>query len=175
MSAGECVRDQSGPARAIGSEVATRLVVRCQGGFSLVEVLVVAFVAVPVILTGAYGLFTAISASSSTETRQRLEAAMTSYAESLKSLPTYAPCATASDVNTAFGAWPDRWNPDAESGVASAGLAVADVDYWDQSTAQFTDSCSTDMGARRLTMVVTDQSGNTLRGTVVTRNPGAHP
>ncbi|UDY37963.1 hypothetical protein [Dermatobacter hominis] len=137
--------------------------------------LVVAFIAVPVILAGAYGLFTAISASGSTKDRQDLEAALTSYGESLKALPTYTPCATVADLNTVYGAWGDRWAPDASMPIASNGITVTAVEYWKQSTASFSTPCGADGGAQKLTIKATHKNGTTLTGTVVLRNPGAHP
>jgi type II secretory pathway pseudopilin PulG len=174
MSAGERVWALL-PARSRGSEVAHVRARPGQAGFSLVEVLVVAFVAVPVILAGAYGLFTAISASGATKDRQDLEAALTSYAESLKALPTYTPCATAPQVNTAYGAWADRWEPGTALPIASGGITVTGVQYWKQSTATYDAACGSDGGAQKLTITATHKNGTTLTGTVVLRNPAAKP
>lgn len=140
---------------------------RGQAGVTLIEVLVVVAVVVPIILMGAMGLFTAVTASDSTKTRQQLEAGMTSYGESLKDLA-YAPCATPEQINTLYDAWPDRWQPDADSGVAASSLQVTDITYWDQASATFADTCGTDGGAQRLTIEVGD-GDDTLVGTIVKR------
>lgn len=180
MSAGERKSRRTSLARmrGSGSEVASARRSGGQGGFSIVEVVVVVVVAVPVILMGAYGLFTTITASSSTKTRQELEAAISSYSESLKAMPTYTACATALQIKTAYNSWPDRWAPGSGGPIDPGSLDIGtDVRFWDQAAAAFKDRSTpcVDGGAQQIQIKVGHQNGETLSATIVKRDPGAHP
>jgi hypothetical protein len=140
-----------------------------------VEVLVFVGVIVPVILTGAAGLLTAIKTSEQAQERQQLETALSSYGESLRMLP-YRPCAEPVDYNTDHDAWPGRWVPPFGQ-VAPNGLLVMGVEYWDQASRTFRPTCSTDGGAQRLILNVrpSDDPTAVVTGVVVKRDPAGAP
>jgi Tfp pilus assembly protein PilV len=148
---------------------------RGQTGTSLVEVLVFVFVVVPVVLTGAAGLLTAMRTSEQAEERQQMETALSSYGESLRVMP-YRNCATAAAYSAEHAAWPGRWTPPATE-VAPGGLSVVGVEYWDQATRSFVSTCTADGGAQRLTLQVVP-AGNpdgAVTGLVVKRDPAGAP
>lgn len=143
---------------------------RGQGGFSLVEVLVAVGMMVPVILSATLGLFTAMASSQLTERTQLLETAIAGYGESLRNLPTYPDCGTPAQWNAAFDGWADRWVPD----DSRTSVYVSGVKYWDQASATYVDTCTSDGGAQQLALTAT-RDGDDLVGYVVRRDPDARP
>lgn len=151
---------------------------RSDGGFSLIEVLLALGLATLVVLGLAAGVLTTMRSSEVAASRQRREAALTSFSESLKSMP-YVECtsggATASgylatySVGMSTGA---TWSPAQTSDVAD--LDVEDVEYWQPaasgaSAGTYSANCAgVDHGAQRLTVSLTVR-GQRVHGQVVLR------
>jgi len=148
-----------------------------QAGVTLVEILVVIAVVTPVILSATLGMFTAITASGSAESRTELEAALTSYGEALRSVPAYISCATPEQYTAGHAA-----TPEAQADVAAGGVNGVDgvetrvmhVRYWNQATATFDERCTADGGAQQLTLQAR-RGADTLDGVIVRRNIAAVP
>lgn len=139
---------------------------RNQLGATLIEILVVMAVMVPVVLAASYGLLLTVKLSSSTNTRQNLEAAATSYSESLKTIP-YTNCAEPSDYQGKAG----LWTAPAGSGIS---MEIVGVQYWNQSTRDYSSmNCPTpeaDQGTQ-LVIVKATNSEYSTELEVVKRNP----
>lgn len=146
---------------------------RGQSGATLVEVLMMLVVAVPLVLTASLGMFSAVGTSSATRTRQHLEATLTSYGESLRVMPAFAPCATAADVEDDWESWADRWRPEPVGGAGTPSLRVVEVTHWDPTAAAFSPACipgqDATAGAQRI--VLEARIGEqTLTATIVKRD-----
>lgn len=159
---------------------------RTQAGFSLIEVLVAVGLAGTVIAALAAGILAMLRSTEVTSSQQRLQAAVTSTAESVKSLP-YRPCtagvaaagggqaAAPATYDADYAAWPGRWQPSAASGVTS--VRVTDVEYWTPASSNaalgsFLPTCPAaggDRGAQRLTVRVAMSDGATEDAQVVLR------
>ena len=70
---------------------------RGQSGVTLIEVLIAMAVMVPLTLSSAMGIMTAVRASDQAEQRQELNVALTNATESIRALP-YVPCASTEDL-----------------------------------------------------------------------------
>lgn len=153
---------------------------RGDSGFSLIEVLLALGLATLVVMGLAAGFLTTISASDAASSRQRREAALTSFSESLKALP-YVECTAAgADADGYMAAYEaglgsgSSWQPSADADVSD--LDVVDVTYWTPagsgpSAGTFSDACGpTDHGAQRLTVSLKVQ-GEPVQGQVVLRRP----
>lgn len=145
---------------------------RGQSGATLVEVLMMLVVAVPLVLTASLGMFSAAGTSSATLTRQHLEAALTSYGESLRVMPVLEPCTTAAALEQQWSNWTGRWQPDAVPGAGTPELSVVEVTHWNASTAAFDDACAGDGEAAAAQRVVVRVAlgEQSLTGTIVRRD-----
>ena len=146
---------------------------RGASGFSLLEVLIVVAVVLPLVIAAAQGLLVTARSSATNEERQRLETALTSYAEALK-LVGYIDCADAAGYNAAYPSDPNQWEPPAGSGIQLE--VVGDVRTWDPDTEEFgTGPCTApDRGVQQLELEVS-RNGMTVSGWTTKRNPGARP
>lgn len=163
------VLDSGGPSRRF-------IASRAQAGFGLVEVMI-SIILVGILMTAsAFGIMTAISTSGDNQVRQRLQVALTSYAESLGQMP--FPSGSCGDrspaaYNSAYQAWTDHWTP--PDGISVRVRVTGGVEYWDPTARTFVSSCpATDTGAHRLTIEATKAS-MTVAGQIVKRNPDARP
>ena len=126
--------------------------VRSQAGFSLIETIVALFLVSVVVLALAAGMFTLLRTTAVTSRAQRMQAALTTAAESAKGLP-YKPCAVAMDYGGTAPTWDDPTD--------DATVEVLSVRYWDAPGAaaelgRFTATCpAMDLGAQRVTVQVT--------------------
>lgn len=160
-----------------------RTSVRSQGsqsGFTLIEILVCVVLMGTVILALASGMLTLIKTTSATSERQRIQLALGSLTESLKTSP-YIPCGSVAGYQASYGTattpgtWPEAWRPPSGSQIQ---FDVVEVEHWDETptptptppSAGFTTSAdcpTTDQGAQRLTVEVTLPSGRTGTAQVV--------
>ena len=160
---------------------------RTQAGSSLIEVLVAVGLAGTVIAALAAGILAMLRSSSATSSQQRLQAALTSSTESVKSLP-YVACtagaaatagqaASPATYDATYAAWPGRWQPSAAAGVAS--VRITGVEYWTPASTNaalgsFLPACPAavaggDRGAQRLTVRVVMSDGIAKDAQVVLR------
>lgn len=138
---------------------------------TLVEILVVVTVIVPVVLAATLGLFTAVTTSEQSGTRQQMQLTLSAFADGLRTLDPYVACGTAAQYNTAARTAPGLADiTDATGDVGS----VVRVEYWDQAAGNYLSNCTTDGGAQRLVLRVT-RGDRTVDGEVVKRNPDARP
>lgn len=161
---------------------------RSQAGVSLIEVLVAVGLAGSVIVALAAGILAMLRSSEVTSSQQRLQAALSSSTESVKSLP-YLACtagaaataagqaASPTAYDTAYAAWPGRWQPSTSAGVGS--VRVTGVEYWtpaatNAALGSFLPACPAaaaggDRGAQRLTVRVVMADGAAKDAQVVLR------
>jgi prepilin-type N-terminal cleavage/methylation domain-containing protein len=139
------------------------------GGYSLIEVLIAVMLVGTVIAALAAGMLTMINATRSTSEQQRLQAAVLSYTESLKSSPYLrcgeAPTPSPAAYTTSHNAQPGRWEP-----VDGMTAEINSVEYWHNSGAygDYQSSCpAVDQGRQRLTITVTLPGGASASGPVV--------
>ena len=115
---------------------------RGEAGYTLIEVLIAVFLVGTVVAALAAGMLTMMSATRSTTEQQRLEAAVLSYTELLRS-QTYADCAGTGTYPTFSG----------DNGITGR---VSDVRYWVVPSGgawgaqPFADACATDLGRQLL-------------------------
>ncbi len=139
---------------------------RSQRGVSLVEVLVVIAVIVPVILAATLGLLTSARLATNTKTSQELNAAGASFAESLKNVA-YVDCASTTDYDGTTG----LWEPPPDSDIV---IDILAVEYWDQASADYASTCTSDAGGQLITIELTVLEGE-AQISVVKRDPAAVP
>lgn len=113
-----------------------------QSGFTLMEIIVSVMLVSIVVLGIAAGFLGLVRTNRMTQEQQAVDHAVTNFSESLKAAE-YQPCGTMPAYNSVAGLWVSDRGVDVE---------VIDVDYWDESTASFVDTCSTDGGSQRLTV-----------------------
>ena len=149
--------------------------VSAQSGAGLIEVLIGVVIAGLVMIGATTGLFTAITTSGDNQTRQRLEASLTAFGDSVKQLPYASTCATSTPAayNAAYLAWANRWVP--PSGFTATIESVDGVRYWDRSSRTYSTTCpAVDTGSQLITLRVTSDGMRTT-ASVVKRNPEARP
>lgn len=152
---------------------------RGQAGLSLIESLISVVLVSLVVLGLAGGFLTMMRATEASSSRQRTDAAITSFTESLKSVP-YTPCVTgrtgpqdAAAYQSFYETWDGRWTPPADAAVSDR--RITGVEYWSPanvggSAGDYVASCpGADAGAQRLTVSVT-VNGSTATGQVVIRS-----
>ena len=152
--------------------------VRGQSGVSLLESLIAIVLVSTVILALAAGFLAMMGATAASSSRQRTDAALTSFTESLKTVP-YTPCTAgtsqpgASAYQAVYAAWAGRWSPPADAAVSD--LSITKVEYWNPAAGTpprvgaFQATCpASDSGAQRLTVSVT-VNGSSDTGQVVVR------
>jgi prepilin-type N-terminal cleavage/methylation domain-containing protein len=120
-----------------------------QSGYTLIEVVIAVALSGLVILSLATAMLTIVRTNALSSERQRVDAAMTSFSESVQASP-YLPCADHADyTDSFFGTWTDSWT------VPDGALATIDrVDYWDAASSSYVDGCSDQAAAHRLTLSV---------------------
>lgn len=119
---------------------------RSERGFTLMEVLVAAFLVSIVFVVMAAGLSTSIKSSSLLRYNQEIAQAITNYSEQIKA-GTYADCALAS-------AFPDPL-PAFSEFDPTLRARVTGVRYWNATSAAYGATCSSpDTGAQEITLSV---------------------
>lgn len=145
-----------------------------ESGFGLVEVMIAVLLMSLLIGGMTLGLITAIRTTGDNQVRQRLQASLSAYADSLQQMPYVTGACSARDTagyNSAYAAWSDRWNPPPGVTVSVAGA----VRYWDRTAKDFVNTCpSTDTGAVLLN-IKASRGALAATGQVVKRNPEATP
>jgi Tfp pilus assembly protein PilV len=187
------IRDDDGSIEGTAGTAAAVPVRRARGqaGISLIESLIAVVLVSLVVLGLAGGFLTMMGATEASSSRQRREAALTSFTESLKQLsmvtpaqspllsytdcdPAVTPSALASDYTTRYRSWPGRWQPSADNAVSNQ--TISDVEYWHpsgsgSSAGTYDHNCAgSDHGAQRLTVTV-DVAGDQATGQVTIRRP----
>lgn len=126
-----------------------------QSGYTLLEVLIAVVLAGLVVLSLAAGMLTVVRVSAQTSERQTADAAMSSFAESVRAAP-YLRCddpARPGNVATYqddYDVWAEAWQP--RPGMTARIVAV---EHWN-GTNRYVAACpGTDRGAQRLTLEVT--------------------
>lgn len=120
---------------------------RTDAGFTLMEVLVAAFLVSIIFVIMAAGLTTSIKSSSLLRYNQEISQAITNYSEQIKA-GTYADCASASSFPDPLPAFTE-FDPTLRARVTS-------VRYWNAASAAYSTSCpSPDTGAQEITLSVT--------------------
>ena len=146
-----------------------------ESGAGLIEVLIGVVIAGLVVIGATTGLLTAITTSGDNQIRQRLEASLTAFGDSVKQLPYASTCAasTSAAYNAAYLAWSDRWVP--PSGFTATIDTTDGVKYWDRTSRTYSTTCPTpDTGSQLITISVTSDGMRTT-ASVVKRNPEARP
>jgi type II secretory pathway pseudopilin PulG len=108
------------------------------------EIIVSVMLVSMVVLGIAAGFLGLVRTNRMTQEQQAVDHAVTNYSESLKSAE-YLPCSSGPDPD--YDALSGLWV--SERGVS---VWVVDVQYWDESTGSYVDSCSGDTGSQRLTV-----------------------
>jgi type II secretory pathway pseudopilin PulG len=101
---------------------------RGEGGFGLIEAVVSVGLVSTVVLALAAGLLTSVKSSQAAKETQEVDAALSSFAESLKGMPypTHAgPCPTLAEFQATWDTWDQHWQSD---GVAPV---LTGVRHWD--------------------------------------------
>jgi prepilin-type N-terminal cleavage/methylation domain-containing protein len=141
---------------------------RDQAGVTLVEVLIAMAVMVPLTLSSAMGLMTAMRSSDQAEQQQELNVALTNATESIRNLP-YVPCASTEDLQRLYR---DSGGPSAAEPMrVGAQLSPPSIDavaYWDPDSRSYVDRCDVDGGAQRVTVTVISRRLGTATGSIVT-------
>lgn len=125
---------------------------RGQAGYTLIEVVIAVALTGLVILSLATAMLTIVRANGLNSDRQRVDAAMTSFSESVRG-GAYLPCGetpapTAAGYNGGYDPSAGDWAP--PTGVD---VNVVDVEYWDRNADEYVDTCPVDDGgAQRLTL-----------------------
>lgn len=170
---GPCRAPESAVARTDAAQRRSRPALG-ESGFGLVEVMIAVLLMSLLIGGMTLGLITAIRTTGDNQVRQRLQASLSAYADSLQQMPYVTGACSARDAagyNSAYAAWSDRWIPPPGVTVSATGA----VRYWDRTAKDFVNTCpSTDTGAVLLSIKA---SKGTLAasGQVVKRNPEATP
>lgn len=143
---------------------------RSESGYLLIEVIISIALTSMVILGLAVGLVTAVRSSTAADRQQAKDSALSSAAESIRSMDYPTPagtCPTASEYQAAFDSYVLSglgWSaPDAL-------VAVDQIEHWDPVSGSFGSACPVaDPSVHRLTLELTFSDGTVRGQTVVGR------
>lgn len=126
-----------------------------QAGYTLIEVIIAIALAGMVILSLAAGMLTIVRTNALNSDRQRVDAAMTSFSESVRGAE-YLPCGNAANYNDAYFDLLEEVPPPVWAPPDGLGIEIDRVEYWDRDQDDFVASCpGSDAGAQRLTLETT--------------------
>lgn len=128
-----------------------------QSGFTMVEVVIALFLAGMVVLSLAIAMLAIVRTNALNSERQRVDAAMTSFSESVRGVG-YVACGASPPPSAA--AYLDLQQQDSDSWSPPTGIEVdiTEVDFWDGAPGQdrYVSGCpAADGGAQRLTLRAT--------------------
>jgi Tfp pilus assembly protein PilV len=150
-----------------------------QAGLSLVESIITVLLASVVVLALAGAMLTLITTSRATSDAQRIQAALTSYTESLKAAP-YVACPVAgqdvAQLADDYEQAASTWTPPAAAGPEDVVTVGIDrIEFWEPAAGaaptagRFRTTCPTaDGGAQRISVTVT-RGGQSVSGQTVVR------
>lgn len=148
-----------------------------QSGMTLIEVLLAVLLISTVVVGLISGLLTSMIASSDNQDARRAEAALVSYASSVKRMPYDTSCSIGNGVySAAYLSWPE---PGKWAIPSSMTATIPAPKFWrkDVSSGQprWSTTCpgGVDPGAQLLTLQIT-YKGKDYTNTIVKRNPNAH-
>lgn len=118
----------------------------CQGGFTLIEIVIAVMLISMVVLGLATGFLTLVRTNRGTYEQQQVDHAASSFAESLKAVQ-YQPCTTSSS-DPDYGSSTDAWVP-----TGGVQVSVVDVEFWNPASKRYQATCpGADGGTQRVTI-----------------------